>query len=325
MPEGVNGNSERIGGIHFEVSAVGADKATQEVNKTAGAVRGAGASAEAASPKFAKLQSAFRAVGLQAIGLVGGIGQLGGALVSLLPGWGAVAAAAASAAVGLRNYIEESTKIKADQINDELRKTAEGFNKLVASFANPNQTDFERTFNYLIDFAKMRTEQLNAQLDKEYKDRGILDRIFDYSVGGVDEMKAKALTEGQQLQIELNKAIDQLLDESRKRRAKAEEDATKKIIATQAELRKKQDREDALHMGDDAVQAFREKQEQDKTRLALLKQQTDEIQKQAALINGMIDAQTRFAQQFNNKLNIEQLQAINATITRIENAIQRWR
>lgn len=300
------GGSERIGGLHIEVTALGAEKTAQQVGNVAGAVSNAGKQAAAASPQMQRLRNAMQSVGVQAIGLAGGLGQVGSAIVAMLPGWGALAAATAFAVLKLKDYLSTASDIKAAELAKDLEKTADGFRKIVDSFGPDQRSAFEKSFDALKEYAAKRHEELVKE-QKEKKWGNFWTDFFSFDGSRTSQAAMEGLVQSQKLQIELNRALDDLIRKSEEQRAKARAKA------------------EAAATGDEAVKRYRENLEIEKERLEILKKQTEEYHKQRDIVVGMIRSQEEAASQFNDKLNIEQMQRMNGALTRIETAIRSTR
>lgn len=316
------GGSERIGGLHIEVTAVGADKAAQQVGAVAGAVDTAGKQAAASVPKMAAGAAAVAGVGTAAATTTGWLSKLTTAIVGVgtslktvarsvlaTVGWVTAIITAIAALVTWINDLASASEKASKQIADNMEATRKSFQDVVDGFADQDVSGFERAFKALVEQRRQALAAIKG------------DDVFSMA----ERRNIEGLFQAQ---------LTNLIEASQEQRSKKAAERRKKDQEAAMVEKEKEDRRwlDSVGKYWDEVDArsskyfeterkFLEFVAEEKAKLA--REHTAELEKQRAIIQGAIDAQTAFARQFNQGLNIEQLQSINSTITRIENAIQR--
>jgi hypothetical protein len=324
MPDGVNGESERIGGIHFEVSAVGAENAAQQVNKAAAAVKVAGGEAAAASPKMAAAAASVRSVGDAGNSAATGGGLRGVAnYLKEITGGATSLIGTVTSIIGKITLVGAGVSFVLDMVKllkGESDKVKEKWADIQATFASAmdainayKNTDPSASFSII----EKRAEEARDAAWKEVEARGYITEAYKTYAEKIKQIDRGVAEARKRLQTEVYtdnlSKIEQSLDAQEKLR-----DADfQSWLASVGEYWDKADKvaQDAQELEQKRMRQYYA------AKMDLTRQYTAELKSQAAIIQGMIDAQTKFANQFNSKLNIEQLQSINATITRIENAI----
>lgn len=293
MADGGNGNSERIGGLHIEVTAVGAETAAQQVGKAAGAVKAAGDSAAVATPKLDKLKGAFGALAAQALGFGGAMAQSGKAIVGALPGVLKLAAIIPMVGIALDMLFGKAEKREAESLKKFADETADAFDKLAASISRSGgDLAGPEAFAKLEALRDERIKLAASGIEAEKAWREWAEQVKSLERFNEVESARRAMVETAGRALELDKE-----------RAKEKEKERKKEIE---HLEKMRD--------------FEEFVATDKLRIA--QEYTRELQKQKDIVTSMIEAQASAAGRFNDKLNIEQLQSMNAALTRVESAIR---